>query len=628
MMVGCSVSGVDAASPEPWHFVPPAGSGVVNVKDYGAKGDGVTDDTAAINKAISDNIDKSRYRCNPMIWLPKGTYLVTGPIESRVVAEGREEGKVWSAGWRSMLLLIGESREETVIKLADRAPGYTDPAKGKWVIATGSEGDKRDNFRGGGNRAFRHAILNLTVDVGEGNPGAKAIDFCSNNRGTVSGVTVRAAKGSGHTGIDLTRAWPGPAMILDVKIEGFARGIALTHYQYGMTFENIQMSGQEKIGISNDNNVLAMRKIQFEGSVPFYSGTGGHGMLTLVDSSITGSGTSDQAAMSSAGFVNLRRVNVTGFGSVLDDTRKENKDVAMQGGTTQIESHDQGFTISGSGGKPEWLNLPIEDIPVMRAPADATWVDAGETLASFQAVIDSGAEYIYVKPIKEIKMEDSLVLRGKVKWILGLSGHITSPQGKPAVRVENGESPVVVMEQMYLQGGVDQVSDRTFVLKHGDVDSYGVKATGSGKTHIIDVIGRGYDIGPRHSFWARQLNAEFGEEPLLTNSGTSWILGFKMETSPRGSKDSPNSTPSLRNKEGKLEVMAGLLYTLGNSAAQAPLVPAFTNERGTLAVSFRNNGIPATYYRTILRRGGWESGEDMPLSEIKGPGAALLMDQR
>ncbi|KAG8946692.1 hypothetical protein FRC04_011470 [Tulasnella sp. 424] len=56
-----------------------------NVKDYGAKGDGVTDDTAAINKAISD-----QNRCGQgcasstlspgIIFFPSGTYLVSTPI--------------------------------------------------------------------------------------------------------------------------------------------------------------------------------------------------------------------------------------------------------------------------------------------------------------------------------------------------------------------------------------------------------------------------------------------------------------------------------------------------------------------------------------------------------------------
>lgn len=56
-----------------------------SVKDYGAKGDGKTDDTAAINRAISDG-----GRCGPecgastkvpaVIYFPAGTYLVSSPI--------------------------------------------------------------------------------------------------------------------------------------------------------------------------------------------------------------------------------------------------------------------------------------------------------------------------------------------------------------------------------------------------------------------------------------------------------------------------------------------------------------------------------------------------------------------
>ncbi|TPX10950.1 uncharacterized protein E0L32_008156 [Thyridium curvatum] len=56
-----------------------------NVKDFGAKGDGVTDDTAAINLAVS-----SGGRCGPdcgsstrfpaVVYFPPGTYLVSSPI--------------------------------------------------------------------------------------------------------------------------------------------------------------------------------------------------------------------------------------------------------------------------------------------------------------------------------------------------------------------------------------------------------------------------------------------------------------------------------------------------------------------------------------------------------------------
>ncbi|RDB22377.1 Glucan 1,3-beta-glucosidase [Hypsizygus marmoreus] len=57
-----------------------------NVKDFGAKGDGVTDDTSAINAAISSGGRCGGGSCHSttvtpaIVFFPKGTYLVSAPI--------------------------------------------------------------------------------------------------------------------------------------------------------------------------------------------------------------------------------------------------------------------------------------------------------------------------------------------------------------------------------------------------------------------------------------------------------------------------------------------------------------------------------------------------------------------
>lgn len=65
----------------------------VNVKDYGAKGDGATDDTAAINLAISDSSEGS------VIYFPPGEYLISAPIVLKrgMILHGTQLG-IWKIG--------------------------------------------------------------------------------------------------------------------------------------------------------------------------------------------------------------------------------------------------------------------------------------------------------------------------------------------------------------------------------------------------------------------------------------------------------------------------------------------------------------------------------------------------
>lgn len=49
-------------------------SDIINVKDYGATGDGVTDDTAAVKSALADATTSN------LVYFPAGSYIITNGI--------------------------------------------------------------------------------------------------------------------------------------------------------------------------------------------------------------------------------------------------------------------------------------------------------------------------------------------------------------------------------------------------------------------------------------------------------------------------------------------------------------------------------------------------------------------
>ena len=82
-----SVTGSSAAQPVVRSLQNQIDDYWVNVKAYGAAGDGITDDTAAINRAISDLYTKilttaeSALQTQKAIWFPSGTYRITSAVK-------------------------------------------------------------------------------------------------------------------------------------------------------------------------------------------------------------------------------------------------------------------------------------------------------------------------------------------------------------------------------------------------------------------------------------------------------------------------------------------------------------------------------------------------------------------
>ncbi|KAJ5738694.1 hypothetical protein N7493_001849 [Penicillium malachiteum] len=116
-----------------------------NVKDFGAKGDGSTDDTAAINKAISSG-DRCGKGCDSstitpaIVYFPPGTYVVSKPIVQYYYTQ-----------------IVGDAVDLPVIKAAAAFTGMA-------VIDSDPYEDDGSNWYTNQNNFFR-AIRNLVIDL-------------------------------------------------------------------------------------------------------------------------------------------------------------------------------------------------------------------------------------------------------------------------------------------------------------------------------------------------------------------------------------------------------------------------------------------------------------------------------
>lgn len=565
IMLQCDSSQSISAATKTTEKLFPANSGIVNIKNYGAQGDGVTDDTVAIQTAIKAS---SRWFGQQVtIYFPNGIYLVSKPLEWRDI----------KGNWWPYLIFQGQSRTNTIIKLNDNAVGYNDINVLKPVIITGSENAAQD---GGGNQAFFNSIYDLTVDTGK-NPGAIGIDYMANNKGAIRNVTIR---GQGRVGLNLSRAWPGPCFINNVRIEGNDVGIAsISGYQYGVTFEHITLVNQKLFGILNDNNVLSIHGLTSTNSVPVIRSAGGFGLITLIDGNFSG-GSAAVSAIENIGALYTRDITTTGYQSAI----KNGNTVLPNKIVSEFVSHPVQHLFPSTQ---KSLQLPILDPPDFNEQM-SNWIsvlafgakpnDNVDDTAAIQAAIDSGSSTIYF-PTGSYNISSTIRVHGNVRKIVGMDSFINPivslplPLPNPSFRYEPGIHSAVIVERLNVNGWTEHASPQTLVLRDCGPGNYrGTK--GAGLVFGENVMMGQWRFEPGQKVWLRQLNTEFTQATRVINNGASlWILGLKTED--------PYTVIETKGG-GKTEVLGGLLYP-GQGATPVPATDAaFVNNESQISLVY------------------------------------------
>ena len=566
--------------------------GVVNVKiQYGAKGDGVTDDTYAIQRAIQENLGS-------IVYLPNGTYLVSDRID----------GKDVQGAWRGGMRVYGQNQNNTIIRLRNNATGYGNSAAPKAVLLTNSfqytESRGRDHINlGEGNEGYGNYIENLTVETGSGNRGAIGIDYLANNIGAIRNVTIR---GGGEAGVSMMRAWPGPCLISNLTVVGFEYGIRVRYFEYGITLEHLTLSQQGVAGIQNDGNVLSIHRLKSTNSVPAIRNIGTLGLITVVDADFSG-GSSSVSAIDNRGSLFARDLVTSGYRSAITHNG------SVVGGTNVAEyvSHPIRGPFGAAG---KSLNLAVRNTPDYDDNTPGNWAnvllygakrnDWENDLTGIQAAINSGKPVIYFPPGNYLA-SGTIFIRNTVRKIIGLGGVTLAPawaafpdanNPKPMFRIEGGSGEPLIIESITMGKlhdrspqlgliGCENPTSRSLVLKDvatGEHKYLYRSLPGAGPLFLENVTSEQCYFGPGQEVWARQFNPEGPHVKITNDGGKLWILGIKIEG---------HNTVIATKAGGQTELLGGLLYPAMGTVP--PNDVAFTNDNARVSLTFATSAYNA-----------------------------------
>jgi hypothetical protein len=222
---------------------PPAGpdtrdpAKVRNVRDFGARGDGVTDDTMAIQAAIGPGIG--------VTYFPSGTYVVSAEL------------KVWSEYGRSQL--IGDySGKRPVLLLKAKTPGFGDPKKPAYVVRFYEH--SLPNAKTAWCDTYGSQLDNIDLVLEKDNPGAIGIFHAGAQNSYIRNCRITMA--GNLAGI----SWlPGDSVNENIVINGGRVGISISEGQWPNTLRGCTFKNQTVAAIEAYQCGLVLHGCLFDG---------------------------------------------------------------------------------------------------------------------------------------------------------------------------------------------------------------------------------------------------------------------------------------------------------------------------------------------------------------------------
>ena len=590
----------------------------IDMKRFGAVGDGRTDNTAITRKAIQSHRPRTNKWGGVVLYFPAGTYLFSDSLIHVEAPANR--------------FLYGDGPGRTVLKLKDNCGGFGDPSRPKAFWATADPAKEKGSKLG---NAFRNSVYDVTIDVGAGNTGAVGLYYMNNNQGCVQNVVIRSSdpQRRGVAGLSLSYNWPGPGLLKNVRIIGFDYGIYSKVNQYSITMQSVVLEGQRTAGIQNTRQKLFIHGLTSRNAVPAIRHS--HSLMVLIDADLTGG--KGAAAIENGGLLYARSVRTAGYGRAIASSgerkRKGSTPPAGVEGTT-IDEYVSHGPVSLFPGAKRSLHLPIRRPPEIPWEPPGKWANVrtfrkeGDTdlTAAIQRAVDSGAATVYF-PRATYDVSQTIAIRANVRRIIGLHSRIDAtgeefrfpdPKTPTIWRFDDGAAPAVVIERFdgsmgkKKQWWMEHNSKRTLVVRHcgGRAGAYRNSDRGTGDVFIEDCVGSFLRVR-KQNLWGWQVNAEWEAERIVNDGGKVWVLGLKTEG---------RQTNVVTRNGGSTELLGAYLYPYNGTGGK----PAFTIDNARASLIWSNSG--ALYDPAVVEIRGREKRTTKPdMFEQSGRKCALYV---